>query len=74
MGLMPGGRYVGDLLDILDKSKNDQLKERLAYLLANPEEARRVLNALPPAGASAVRGALEQLAMTTGRSAQPATD
>lgn len=74
MGLIPGGRYVGDLLDILDKSKNDQLKERLAYLLANPEEARRVLNALPPTGASAVRGALEQLAMTTGRSAQPATD
>jgi hypothetical protein len=74
MGLIPGGRYVGDLLDILDKSKNDQLKERLAYLLANPEEARRVLNALPPTGASAVRGALEQLAMATGRSAQPSTD
>lgn len=72
IGAIPGGRYVAGLMDALDKSKNDQLKERLAYLVANPDEARRVINALPPAGRTIVQNAIEQLSGVSGRSAQPA--
>lgn len=72
LGMVPGGRYITGLMDVLDKTKNEQLKERLAYLVANPEEARRVINALPPAGQTIVRNAIEQLSGAAGRTTQPA--
>lgn len=54
------GGHVGDLMGVLDKMRNDQLKERLAYLVANPSEARRVMAALPQAGRDIVSKALAQ--------------
>ena len=61
------GRYAGDFLDMLERSRNDRVKERLAYLVANPAEARRVLSALPPAGQKIVSDALTQLGGSVGR-------
>ena len=52
------GRFAGDLLDALERSKNARIQERLAYLVANPEEARRVLNALSPKARSIVSKAI----------------
>lgn len=59
-GMVPGGRYAQDFLEVLDRNRNDRVKERLAYLVANPEEARRVLAALPPKGQEIVSKALAQ--------------
>lgn len=67
------GRYAGDFLDMLDKSRNERVKERLAYLVANPEEARRVLAALPPSGQKIVDGALTRLGAPTSRLATQPT-
>lgn len=55
------GPYIRDFASILDKSRNDRIKERLAYLIANPEEARRVIAALPASGQRIVTNALTQL-------------
>lgn len=71
LGMVPGGRYITGFMDVLDKTKNEQLKERLAYLVANPEEARRVINSLNPAGRTVVQNAIQQLSGATGRSVQP---
>lgn len=60
------GRHAGDFLDMLEKSRNDRVKERLAYLVANPAEARRVLSALPPAGQKIVSDALTRLGGSVG--------
>lgn len=38
--------YVGDLISYIDDRATDRVKERLAYLIANPAEARRVVNSL----------------------------
>jgi hypothetical protein len=61
------GRYAGDFLDMLDKSRNERVKERLAYLVANPDEARRVLAALPPQGQQIVSNALEGIGAPVAR-------
>lgn len=55
------GSYIRDFTQFLDKTRNDRVKERLAYLVANPEEARRVIATLPPAGQRIVTQALTQL-------------
>lgn len=55
------GRYAEDFATMLDKSRNDQLKERIAYLIANPEEARRVISALPAERSAVVQKALTEL-------------
>jgi len=60
------GPYIRDFVGVLDKSRNDRIKERLAYLVANPEEARRVIAALPPAGQTIVTKALTQLGGAAG--------
>lgn len=60
------GRYIQDFAEALDKSKNDRLKERIAYLLANPSEARRVMAALPQAGRDIVSKALAQVGGAAG--------
>lgn len=59
------GPYVRDFLGVLDRSRNDRVKERLAYLVANPAEARRVIAALPPAGQQIVSKALTQIGGST---------
>jgi len=61
------GRHAGDFLDMLDKSRNERVKERLAYLVANPAEARRVLAALPPTGQKVVSDALAGIGAPVGR-------
>jgi hypothetical protein len=61
------GRHADNFLDFLESSRNDRVKERLAYLVANPAEARRVLSALPPAGQKIVSDALTQLGGSVGR-------
>lgn len=66
--------WVGPLFEHFESQANQRLSERLAYLMANPEEAQRVLRALPKEDAGVVRKSLSQLAMATGRSAQPSGD
>lgn len=63
------GPYIRDFVGVLDKSRNDRVKERLAYLVANPEQARRVIAALPPAGQTIVTKALTQLGGTSSTAA-----
>ena len=60
------GPYIRDFVGVLDKTRNERIKERLAYLVANPEEARRVIAALPPAGQAIVTKALTQLGGSSG--------
>lgn len=52
---------VGGFLEVFEQAATNRVKERLAYLLANPAEARRVVAALPPADRAAVNQALLQL-------------
>lgn len=59
------GPYVRDLIGVLDRTRNDRVKERLAYLVANPDEARRVLQSLPASGRSIVEKALTQISGAT---------
>lgn len=66
--------WVGPLFEHFEQQANQRLSERLAYLMANPSEAQRVLAALPKEDAGVVRKSLNQLALATGRSAQPAAD
>lgn len=58
---------VREVAEFFEDRANERLKERLAYLIANPAEARRVLKTLDPASQGVVRKALGQLA--TGSSA-----
>jgi hypothetical protein len=74
LGMVPGGRYITGLMDVLDKTKNDQLKERLAYLVANPEEARRVLAALPAPQRATVQKTINELTGVAGRAPAPALE
>lgn len=66
--------WVGPLFEHFEQASNQRLTERLAFLMANPDEAKRVLAALPKEDASALRTTLNQLALATARSAQPASD
>jgi hypothetical protein len=66
--------WVGRLFEHFEQQANQRLSERLAYLMANPSEAQRVLAALPKEDAGVVRKSLNQLALAAGRSAQPAAD
>lgn len=66
--------WVGPLFEHFENSANQRLSERLAFLMANPEEAKRVMAALPKEDAGALRTTLNQLALATARSAQPASD
>ncbi|WP_019658908.1 hypothetical protein [Stenotrophomonas hibiscicola] len=66
--------WVGPLFEHFEQQANQRLSERLAYLMANPSEAQRVLAALPKEDAGVVRKSLNQLALAAGRSAQPSAD
>lgn len=52
---------VGGFVDAFEQAATQRVKERLAYMVANPEEARRVLAALPPKDRAVVNQALLQL-------------
>lgn len=64
--------WVGRLYAHLEAGANQRLNERLAYLIANPNEAKRVLAALPKEDAGTLRKTLNQLALATANSSQPA--
>lgn len=61
--------WVGPLFEHFEGAANQRLNERLAFLMANPAEAQRVLKALPKDDASALRTTLNQLALATNRGA-----
>jgi hypothetical protein len=52
---------VGGFLDVFEQAATQRIKERLAYMVANPDEARRVLAALPAKDRAVVNQALLQL-------------
>lgn len=63
------GPYLQDFAAMLEKSGNDRVKERLAYLVANPDEARRVLQALPQGSRDVLSGVLAQMGGAATRAA-----
>jgi hypothetical protein len=60
------------LFEHFESAANQRLNERLAFLMANPNEAKRVLAALPSEDAGVLRKTLNQLALATANSSQPA--
>lgn len=52
---------VGGFVEVFEQAATQRVKERLAYLVANPTEARRVIASLPPADRGVVNQALLQL-------------
>lgn len=64
--------WVGRLYAHLEDAANQRLNDRLAFLMANPNEAKRVLAALPKEDAGTLRKTLNQLALATANSSQPA--
>lgn len=64
--LVPG---LKDVAAYVEEKASERLKERLAYLMANPAEAKRVLAALDKQSADSVRRVLSQLSFTTGTAA-----
>jgi hypothetical protein len=52
---------IGRFAELLDQQANQRLQERLAYLVANPAEARRVVSALNKQDRAVVNKALLQL-------------
>ena len=63
---LPGGHLATSFLEVLNKTRNDQLKEKRAYLIANPDEARRVIGNLPKKGRGIVTQALTQIGAKAG--------
>jgi len=66
--------WVGQLFELFEGAANQRLNDRLAYLMANPAEARRVMDALTNEDAGVLRRTLGQLALASARGAQPAGD
>lgn len=64
--------WVGPLFEHFESAANQRLNDRLAFLMANPKEAERVLASLPKQDAGVVRKTLNQLALATANSMQPA--
>lgn len=60
---------VGQIFEHFEKVADDALQERLAFLIANPKHARRVIDALPKNDQKPVRQMLANLAMATSKSA-----
>jgi hypothetical protein len=65
----PGGNYISELAAALEAGLDQRVKERIAYLLANPDEARRVIGALNQQDRRAVRNALMAISARFGSSA-----
>lgn len=60
---------VGQIFEHLEKNAYDDMQERLAFIIANPKQARRVIDALPKNDQKPVRQMLANLAMATSKSA-----
>jgi hypothetical protein len=60
--------FVGGFVEALDTIGNHRVNERMAYLLANPAEARRVLAALNRKDRATLNKALFQLSARSGAS------
>ena len=60
---------VGKFFEHYEKVADDILNEKLAFLIANPKHARRVIDALPKNDQKPVRQMLANLAMATSKSA-----
>lgn len=60
---------VGKIFEHYEKVADDILNEKLAFLIANPKHARRVIDALPKNDQKPVRQMLANLAMATSKSA-----
>jgi hypothetical protein len=58
---------IGSFAEGMQKAGAERVQEKLAYLLANPDEARRVLAALEPKQRSAVSRALAAASAQSGR-------
>lgn len=54
---------IGGVMEHFERNANEALQEKLAYLMANPTEAKRVMAALPSGERSALRNTLNQLAL-----------
>lgn len=61
MDAVPGGGTIKAVTEMFSRRANERLKERTAYLLANPEEFRRALQALPSRSENALFDALTGL-------------
>lgn len=59
---------AGQIFEHFEKIADDALQERLAFLIANPKHARRVIDALPKNDQKPVRQMLANLAMATSKS------
>jgi len=59
---------LGDVMQFIDDRATDRVKERLAYLIANPAEARRISAQLPPKDRAVLNKTL--LTLTTRVAAQ----
>jgi len=59
---------LGDVMQFIDDRATDRVKERLAYLIANPAEARRIAAQLPPKDRAVLNKTL--LTLTTRVAAQ----
>lgn len=57
---------IGGFVEAIDQLGKQRVNERLAYLLANPEEARRVLQSLNSKDRDAVGKALAQISTRSG--------
>lgn len=59
------GPKIRGLAKLADETLANETKEKLAYLMVNPDEMRRVLAALPPKDAETLRKAASQVAYST---------
>jgi hypothetical protein len=66
--------FAGGIIEHMERNANEALKEKLAYLMANPSEAKRVLAALPKRESSALRKTLNQLALAVPKSSAVSAD
>ena len=61
-----GAPFVGDAITAYQQGMDQQLKQKLLYLYANPAEAQRVLSALKGRERSALESALIAIGGRTG--------
>jgi len=65
---------VGGFAEVFEQAATQRVKERLAYMVANPAEARKILAALPPADRAVVNQALLQLTARPAAASPALTD
>lgn len=73
-GMIPGGAHVKSFAQFLDQQGAERVNQRLAYMLANPDEARRILEALSKSDRAVVTKALIQLGGKSGAAVPALTE